>query len=225
MKTLAGLCFLLLLAPGFARAADLVTKEGVTYPDVTITETLPIGLSFISGGKAGWIDFRDLPDDVARQYGYRPKKAEEFESRLAQTGGDMVSPSDAPNMKSLPTEGALDAQAVPQTPENTVVVDAGQNLIYEPAIFPSSGPVCVKRWVYWHGHHYPWYWWHHWYWGHHWVYHHGRYYPWHYYHGHGIWYHGRYYPYHHGVLKHHCTESKPHEASHHGEHGGGGGRK
>ena len=223
MRTLSCMLSLLLLPPCLASAVDLATKDGVTYADATITETLPIGLSFISHGKAGWIDFRDLSDDVAKEYGYNRKKAEAFEAQLAENKGNMVSPSDAPDLGSMPPDAGLNAQAVPPTAENTVVVNPGQTVVYEPTYFPSTGPVYLHRWVYWHGRHYPWYWWHHWYWGHHWVYSHGRYYPWHYYHGHGLWHHGRYYPYHHGLLgKERCKETGPH--SHHATSPGGSGK-
>jgi hypothetical protein len=226
MKTRHALLGCFLFAAGLAAAADLATKDGKVYPDVAIAEVTPIGLAFISGGKAGWVDFRDLPEEVARKYGYDPKKAAAFEAQIEKNGGNMVGPNDAPDTAGMPAEAALDPQQVPMSATNTVEVVDGQPVVYEPQYFPSSGPVYCNRWVYWHGHRYPYYWWHHWYWGHHWVYHHGRYYPWHYYHGHGVWYHGKYYPYHHGVLgPHHCGEAKPHGAAHHGGREGGGGGK
>lgn len=216
MKKTFCLLLILLLQVASTRATDLVTKDGVTYRDVTITETLPIGLSFVSEGKAGWIDFRDLPQAVAKEYGYDPKKAEKFEQQIAQNQGNMVSPSDAPDMKSIPAEANLDVQTVPQTSENTTIISSGSAVSYEPSYFSSSGPTYCNRWVDWHGRHYPYYWWHHWWWNHHWVYSKGRYYPWHYYHHHGIWYHGKYYPYHHGVLAERgCKEEKPHTAERH----------
>jgi hypothetical protein len=216
MKTMRCLLSVLLFQVYVANAKDLVAKDGVTYKDVKITETLPIGLSFISDGKAGWIDFRDLPDAVAKEYGYNPKKADEFEQQIARNQGNMVSPTDAPDMKFMPPEANLDVQTVPQTSENTTIISSGGGVTYDPSCFPSSGPVYQNRWVHWNGRYYPHYWWHHWWWRHHWVYSKGRYYPWHYYHHHGTWYHGKYYPYHHGVLKeHYCKEEKPHGAAPH----------
>ncbi len=209
--------FLAVLFSLTVSAKELSTKDGVTYKDVTITETTPIGISFISDGKAGWLDFRDMTPHEQKEYGYNPQKADEFEQKLIQNQGNMVPADGAPDMSDIPAEANLDPNTVPQTPQNTVVVEPGQQVVYNPTYFPSAAPVYYNGWVYWHGHHYPYYWWHHWYWHHHWVYSHGRYYPWHYYHNHGIWYHGKYYPYHHGLLaeKDRCTSKEEHGMSQH----------
>ena len=200
-----------------AFAKDLSTNTGVTYTDVTITEKTPIGVFFISQGKGGWLDFRDMTDQEQKEYGYDCAKADEFEQKLVQNQGNMVPPDGAPDMDNIPPEANLDSNTVPQTPENTTVIQPGQQVTYDPAYFQSAAPVYNNGWVYWNGRHYPYYWWHHWYWHHHWVYSNGRYYPWHYYHNHGVWYHGKYYPYHHGLLaeKNHCLTKEQHDMSRH----------
>ena len=201
----------------YASAKDLSTRTGITYKDVTITETTPIGIFFISHGKGGWLDFRDMTDQEQEKYGYDPAKADEFEQKLVQNQGNMVPPNGAPDMADIPPEANLDPKTVPQTPENTTTIVPGQQVTYDPTYFQSAAPVYYNGWVYWNGRHYPYYWWHHWYWHHHWVYSNGRYYPWHYYHNHGIWYHGKYYPYHHGLLaeKDHCLSKEQHNMNQH----------
>ena len=200
-----------------ALAKDLETANGITYKDVTIAETTPIGVSFISGGKGGWLDFRDMTEPEQKEYGYDRAKADEFEQKLVKNQGNMVPPDGAPDMDNIPPEANLDPGTVPQTPANTTIISSGQQVTYDPTYFQSAAPVYYNGWVSWNGKHYPYYWWHHWYWHHHWVYHDGRYYPWHYYHNHGIWYHGKYYPYHHGVLaeKDRCLSKEEHNMVQH----------
>lgn len=200
-----------------AVAKDLSTTTGITYKEVTITETTPIGVSFISRGQGGWLDFRDMTEQEQAEYGYDRAKADEFEQKLIQNQGNLVPPNGAPDMGSIPPEANLDSNTVPQTPENTTTIVPGQQVTYNPTYFQSAAPVYHNGWVYWNGRHYPYYWWHHWYWQHHWVYANGRYYPWHYYHHHGVWYHGNYYPYHHGLLaeSNHCQNREPHNMSQH----------
>ncbi len=196
-------------------AKDLTLNDGTTYKDIQVTRVTPIGLEFTSDGKAGWVDFRDLPENVAKEYGYDPQKAEDFEKQIAQNQGNMVDPQGAPP-SDIPQDANLDTQTVPQTPQNTQVVEPGQTVLYEPQYFPNAAPVYYGNWVNWGGRYYPYYWWHNWYWGNHWVYNNGRYYPWNYYHNHGTWYHGKYYPYHHGLLeKNRCNETKAHNMSRH----------
>ena len=198
-------------------AEDLILANGTTYKDVKITQTTLIGLQFISEGKAGWVDFRDLTAEEAQEYGYDPQKAEAFEQQIAQNNGNMVQPQDIPP-SDTPDAANLDPQTVPQTPENTQTIDPNQqqNVVYEPQYYPNDAPVYTNGWVNWGGRYYPSYWWHNWYWGNHWVNHNGRYYPYQYYHHHGTWYNGKYYPYHHGLLKENqCKETKPHNTNYH----------
>lgn len=200
-----------------ASAKDIVTRDGTTYKDVTVTQTTPIGISFISNGKGGWIDFRDMTDDEQKDYGYDRQKADEFEQKLVQNKGNMVPPDGAPDMTDIPADANLDPKAVPQTQDNTVVIQPNQQVPYDPSCFTSAGPVYTNQWVSWNGRYYPSYWWHQWYWNNHWAYHNGRYYPWHYYHNHGVWYHGKYYPYHHGLLakNDYCQSKDRHGADGH----------
>ena len=89
MKTLS----LLLSAFAFSAAAlqvfayDLSTSDGKTYKDASITKITPIGLGFISNGKSGWLDFRDLSKQVQKDFNYDPKAASAFEQRLVNNKG------------------------------------------------------------------------------------------------------------------------------------------
>jgi len=207
----------MLLSASVLSAKDLVLTNGTTYKDVQITQTTPIGLQFISDGKAGWVDFRDLTAEEAQEYGYDPQKAEAFEQQIAQNNGNMVQPQDTPP-SDIPDAANLDPQTVPQTPENTQIVDPNQQqtVVYDPQYFPNAAPIYYNGWVNWGGRYYPSYWWHNWYWGNHWINHNGRYYPYQYYHHHGTWYNGKYYPYHHGLLQsNQCNETKPHNTNYH----------
>ncbi len=71
-------------------AEDVTTTDGTVYKDIKISETTPIGINFVSGDKACWVDFRDLPPDTAKRYGYDPAKAADFEKALAQNQGSTV---------------------------------------------------------------------------------------------------------------------------------------
>ncbi|MFA6103936.1 MAG: hypothetical protein WCV67_12790 [Victivallaceae bacterium] len=72
-------------------AEDVTTADGTVYKDIKISETTPIGINFVSGDKACWVDFRDLPPDTAKKYGYDPVKAADFEKALTQNQGSTVS--------------------------------------------------------------------------------------------------------------------------------------
>jgi hypothetical protein len=97
-------------------AEDVTTTDGTVYKDIKISETTPIGINFVSGDKACWIDFRDLPPDDAKKYGYDPAKAAEFEKTLAQNQGSTVAanaPVTAPAaVISPPAAVAVSPQAV-----------------------------------------------------------------------------------------------------------------
>ena len=87
MKTGLGLLLMSSLCAGMVMAEDLTTTDGTVYKDFTIVEKTPIGLSIVSGGQAGWVDFRDLPPAVAQKYGYNAAQAAAFEKSLVQNQG------------------------------------------------------------------------------------------------------------------------------------------
>jgi len=97
-------------------AEDITTTDGTVYKDIKISETTPIGINFVSGDKACWVDFRDLPTDAAKKYGYDPAKAAQFEKTLAQNQGSTLTgnmPVTAPAaVISPPAAVAVSPQAV-----------------------------------------------------------------------------------------------------------------
>jgi len=222
----------MLLWAGNLLALDITESDGTYYANAEIVKKTPLGFSFISGGKAGWLDYRDLPQQEAAALGYDAAKAKDFEAKLAANDGCMLPDNATPPDNDPQLQQMLqNPNNVPPSPANTTVINPGDDVTYDPAIMAGGVVVGapVTSWVSWNGHYYPSYYWHNWYWNHHWNYWHGHYYPAHYYHHHGTWYHGHYYPYHHGYLaKHpeHKPEYHPHHCYHHGgEHGGyhGGG--
>ncbi len=189
-------------------ADDITTKDGVTYTNVKVIRKTPLGIELLSSEKAYWVDYRDLPNDVAVKYGYDPDKLKKYETDLQNSDGCTLDDNAAPDFPPVDTSSSA------TTPDDT------NTYIYDPAIaVPVSGNFSF---VYWNGNYYAWNQWHDWYWHHHWVYHHDRYYPAPYYYKHGIWENGKYYPYN----PHRLYSGNPdyHVPAHHcsGYHGGGG---
>ena len=105
-------------------AEDITTTDGTVYKDIKISETTPIGINFVSGDKASWVDFRDLPPEVAQKYGYDPAKAAEFEKVLVQNQGSTVTanmPVTAPAVASPPVAVSSQAAKI-ATPVATATV-------------------------------------------------------------------------------------------------------
>jgi len=216
---------LLLLGGSWLYATDITTNDGTFYRKAEIVKTTPLGFHFICDGKAGWLDYRDLPAAEALALGYDPVKAKAFEEKLAANQGcalpdNAMPPTDDPQLAAM----MQNPDNAEPTAANTTIINPGDPVTYDPAILTGNVVLDapVTQWVSWGGHYYPAYYWHHWYWSHHWYCWHGRYYPAHYYYHHGCWYHGHYYPYHHGVLYHH-PEYHPeyHACSHCGHFHGG----
>ncbi len=195
---------------------DITTIDGTVYKDIRITETTPIGLNFVSNDKACWVDFRDLPPDVAQKYGYDPAKAAEFEKALAQNQGSAV-PGNPADM--VADKAALERDTIPEAappapvqgvnvavntpvasasvniappPPQVIVVNNGDTVVYDDQIVYEP---TTTVWVSWCGRYYPRSYWHYWYWKDRYVYCDGRYYPAHSYYRGGVWDHGRYYKY------------------------------
>jgi len=195
---------------------DITTIDGTVYKDIRITETTPIGLNFVSNDKACWVDFRDLPPDVAQKYGYDPAKAAEFEKALSQNQGSVVpgNPADMVADKAelerdtipeaappVPAQGVNVAVNTPVAsasvtiappPPQVIVVNNGDTVVYDDQIVYEP---TTTVWVSWCGRYYPRSYWHYWYWKDRYVYCDGRYYPAHCYYRGGVWDHGKYYKY------------------------------
>jgi len=90
MKKRYSVLLLFALLTAAVSAEDITTTDGTVYKDIKISETTPIGINFVSGDKASWVDFRDLPPDTAKKYGYDPVKAAQFEKTLAQNQGSTL---------------------------------------------------------------------------------------------------------------------------------------
>lgn len=69
----------LTLCPFVSFAIDLTLNNGATYSNITVTQTTPLGINFLCNGAAGWADFRDMPTDEAKVFGYNPASAATFE--------------------------------------------------------------------------------------------------------------------------------------------------
>lgn len=72
-----------------AQPGEIKTLDGKTYKGVTVQRVNPDGLTIgytsASGGpSAVKIKFKNLPDDLQRQYKYDPDKAAAYEARQAQ---------------------------------------------------------------------------------------------------------------------------------------------
>jgi hypothetical protein len=80
------------LEPGNAsrtQPGGITTLDGKTYKDVTVERVDPDGLTVgypLAGGGTGAvkIKFKNLPEDLQRQYKYDPDKAAAYEARQAQ---------------------------------------------------------------------------------------------------------------------------------------------
>lgn len=214
MKQILAAIFLL-GAGVLAQADDITTNDGVTYRNVRVVKKTPLGIEAVSSDKAYWIDYRDLPPDVAVQYGYDSNKLQAYESNLQANNGCAMADNAVPDCQPVDANNANP----PVTQANTYVVNSGTPVVYG---FPGGGGY---SYVYWNGGYYPWNAWHEWYWHHHWVNHNGRYYPAHYYYRHGVWENGKYYPYHpHRLYSGNPSEQHNYQSHEcHGYHGGGGG--
>ena len=215
MKKIFALLLLSVLFAVTVMAEDITAIDGTVYKNIKITEITPIGINFVCEEKACWVDFRDIPPDVANKYGYDPVKAAEFEKALAQNqGGNVVDNA----MDAAPdgTTGGSGVPAGPQpampssggvtvtlpAPDNTVnlpppspapqviVINNGDPVIYDDSYQPST-----VVWVSWCGRYYPRYYWNYWYWNNRYIRWNGRYYPAHCFYRGGVWDHGKYYHY------------------------------
>lgn len=222
----------LMMCPFVSYSADLVLNNGVTFNNIEVTKTTPIGITFICNGAAGWADFMDMPLDEATSFGYDPMKAAAFQQQLQTNQGSALQDNASPG-DYIPQQALTNADNVAQTPENTITINPGDSIPYDTQVAYGGTP----QWVNWNGNCYPYNYWHHWYWNNHWAYSNGHYCPAHYYNHHGIWHGGHYYPYKHNLQRRpaqqyrsplrnngHSFENRPNGGLQHsgGGHGGSG---
>jgi uncharacterized membrane protein YgcG len=204
MKKSIFLLTALMLCPFVSFAIDLTLNNGTVYSNITVTQTAPLGINFICNGAAGWADFRDMPSDEAKVFGYDPTKAAAFEQQLQSNQGSALPDNSSPG-DYIPQQALTSSDNVPQTPENTITVNPGDSIPYDTQVVYGGG---APQWVNWNGNCYPYNYWHHWYWNNHWVNSNGRYCPAHYYNHHGIWHGGHYYPYKHNLQNNNRQEHR-----------------
>ncbi|MHB9138325.1 MAG: hypothetical protein ACYC4Q_02860 [Victivallaceae bacterium] len=216
MKKIFALLLLSVLFAVTVIAEDITTIDGTVYKNIKITEITPIGVNFVCEERACWVDFRDLPPDVANKYGYDPVKAAEFEKSLAQNqGGNVVDNategapdgtiydgSDAPAAPqpampgpggvtaTLPAPDVIENLPPPSQAPQVIVINNGDTVIYDDSYQPTT-----VVWVSWCGRYYPRYYWNYWYWNNRYIRWNGRYYPAHCFYRGGVWDHGKYYHY------------------------------
>lgn len=118
MKKRYAVLLLSALLTAAVSAEDITTTDGTVYKNIKISETTPIGLNFVSDDKACWVDFRDLPPDTAKKYGYDPVKAADFEKMLAQNQANPAPanvPAAAPAATGTPAPAAAASPAAAGT--------------------------------------------------------------------------------------------------------------
>lgn len=195
MKNIFYVLTALIMLPGVSFATELTLTNGATYKDIKVTQTTPLGIDFLCNDTAGWADFRDMPLDEAKSFGYDPMKSAAFEKNLQDNQGSTLNENSSPQ-NYIPQSAMNNPDNVSQTPENTIVVNPGDSVPYDTSIVYGGGS---PQWVVWNGNRYPYNEWHNWYWNNHWVYSNGRYVPSNYYHHQYMNHNGRYYPYKHNL--------------------------
>ncbi|MDD3117792.1 MAG: hypothetical protein PHQ27_01315 [Victivallales bacterium] len=103
-------------------ADDIVANDGTVYKDVTVQEITPLGINFASGGNACWLDYRDMPVETAKKYGYDSAKAAAFEQSLARNQGNTAT---ATTPVTAPAQVPAASAAAAATPVTTTADIAG----------------------------------------------------------------------------------------------------
>jgi len=70
-------------------ARDITTLDGATYKNVTVTDSSPVGITIMYDKPNGstvlrGLDFRDLPADIRKEFGYTEVRAAEFEKHARE---------------------------------------------------------------------------------------------------------------------------------------------
>jgi hypothetical protein len=70
-------------------ARDIIMLDGAIYKNVTITDSSPVGITIAFDKPDGTtvikgLDFRDLPEDIRKEFGYTELRAKEFEKHALE---------------------------------------------------------------------------------------------------------------------------------------------
>lgn len=82
-------CFAAFCMISMAAARDITTLNGATYKNITITNSSPVGITISYDTTDGTtvikgLDFRDLPEDIRKEFGYTEVRAAEFEKHALE---------------------------------------------------------------------------------------------------------------------------------------------
>ena len=82
-------CFAAFCMVSMAAARDITTLDGATYKNVTITNSSPVGITISYDAPDGTavikgLDFRNLPEDIRKEFGYTEVRAAEFEKHALE---------------------------------------------------------------------------------------------------------------------------------------------
>ena len=88
MKQVFALLLLLTITP-MLFCADVTTLDGTVYKNAQVVNTMPDGIliSFVDNNNfdtVKLVKFKDLPENIQKEYGYNPKKAQLFEKEHQQ---------------------------------------------------------------------------------------------------------------------------------------------
>ncbi|MFA6101772.1 MAG: hypothetical protein WCV67_01690 [Victivallaceae bacterium] len=88
MKLLA-CCLIAFCMISTVSARDITTLDGATYKNVIITNSSPVGITIAYEKPDGatvikGLDFRDLPEDIRKEFGYTEIRAAEFEKHARE---------------------------------------------------------------------------------------------------------------------------------------------
>jgi hypothetical protein len=112
---LVGLC---LFAAGIVRAEDLTTIEGKTYKGVAVTKVEPDGLSLSHETGTVKIPFAKLPEEVQRQHGFDPVKADAYAKEQKRRWAELQAAIEAAKEKEAAAKRAAIARGFTVTPKS-----------------------------------------------------------------------------------------------------------
>jgi len=82
-------CLVSLCAISMLCARDITTLEGITYKNVTVTNSSPVDITITYDRADGvtvikGLDFRDLPEDIRKEFNYTEVRAKEFAKHTSE---------------------------------------------------------------------------------------------------------------------------------------------
>ncbi len=84
IRTNCFISILLLSASFFLKAEDITTTDGKKFTNAQISKTDPFGIHILHSTGSTFIDFKRLPEEMQKKYGYDPLKAEELRKKVAE---------------------------------------------------------------------------------------------------------------------------------------------